>query len=130
MISVTPQAAAKMREYMQARGKQDKALRIWIKSVSRMAYGMAFDDHRPGDVRVECHGLTVVLDPVSATCLAGARLVWIDRAPGGFALEMPAAPGAAPSGAGEPAPARTLSSGNGRAGTTGRPVSPGGITEA
>ncbi|HEY8418631.1 MAG TPA: hypothetical protein VIK93_11415 [Limnochordales bacterium] len=96
VISVAPLAAEKMREYMRARGKQDKALRIWLKSLSRMTYGMAFDDCRPGDVRVECDGFTVVLDPVSATCFQGARLVWVETAAGGrgFALELPAVPAA------------------------------------
>lgn len=91
MISVAPLAAEKMREYMRARGKEHKALRIWLKSLSRMSYGMAFDDFRPGDVRVECDGFSVVLDPVSATCFHGARLVWVETGAGGhgFALEMP-----------------------------------------
>lgn len=81
-----------MREYMRARGKAGKALRIWLKGLGRrISYGMAFDDCRPGDVQVACDGFTIVMDPVSAAIFDGARLVWVETGGGGrgFALEMP-----------------------------------------
>jgi len=98
VISVSPLAAAKMREYMHARGKTGKALRIWLKGLGRrISYGMAFDDARPGDVQVVCNGFTIVLDPVSAAVFDGARLLWVETGAcgPGFALEMPNLLGAA-----------------------------------
>ncbi|MBO8141143.1 MAG: iron-sulfur cluster assembly accessory protein [Firmicutes bacterium] len=92
MITVAPQAAVKMKEYMRARGKEGKCLRIWLKGLGcRTAYGMAFDEFRPGDVRVESEGLAIVLDPLSAEFLRGSHLVWVEGSggPGGFALTLP-----------------------------------------
>ena len=97
VIVVGPVAAEKMREYMRSRGKDGKALRIWLKGLSRrVTYGMAFDDCRPGDVQVACDGFTIVMDPLSASIFDGAHLKWIETAAGGrgFALELPAFPGA------------------------------------
>jgi iron-sulfur cluster assembly protein/iron-sulfur cluster insertion protein len=55
-----------------------------------MQYGLVFDEDRPNDLRVEFQGVTVLVDPISAGYVQGARIDYRDALmDGGFKLVNP-----------------------------------------
>ena len=76
-INITPAAAERLASMMQERDLTDYALRVFVSGggCSGMQYGMTFDNEpREGDTTWTAHGLNVMLDPISARYLSGARL--------------------------------------------------------
>ncbi len=71
---------------------QGKPLRIYVEGggCSGLQYGLVFDEKRDDDVRLECHGATVVVDPESATYLRGSVVDFSDSLTGGgFKISNP-----------------------------------------
>ena len=93
MITVTDNAAAKVKSLIEAEGDDGLALRVAVRpgGCSGFSYEMFFDgDIAPDDVAHEVSGVKVVVDPASAELLKGAVLDFKDGLQGaGFAIENP-----------------------------------------
>jgi iron-sulfur cluster assembly accessory protein len=93
MITITEAASSKVRELLDSEGKQDHALRVFVRgmSCSGPAYGMALDEAtRPEDAITEQSGIKIVVDPQSAQYVEGAEIDWVDSLMGkGFTINNP-----------------------------------------
>ena len=77
MITLTDQAASKVKELIEAEGDSSLALRVAVKpgGCSGFQYDMFFDsDVTTQDQQVEYNGVRVVVDSESAALLVGASL--------------------------------------------------------
>lgn len=77
MITLTDQAAAKVKELLDAEGEPELALRVAVRpgGCSGFQYEMYFDGDVAADDNLETFGVVKVLvDPASAQLLAGATL--------------------------------------------------------
>jgi iron-sulfur cluster assembly accessory protein len=104
MIELTEAASEKIRELLEEQGKSDHALRLFVRgmSCSGPAYGMALDNEpRPDDLVETLNGVKVVVDPMSAPHVEGARVDWVDSLMGkGFTVVNPNSQAAAGGGGG------------------------------
>jgi iron-sulfur cluster assembly protein/iron-sulfur cluster insertion protein len=93
VITVTDNAAAKVKSLMESEGDTALALRVAVRpgGCSGYSYEMFFDgDIAADDVAHEVSGVKVVVDPASAVLLKGAILDFKDGLQGaGFAIENP-----------------------------------------
>jgi iron-sulfur cluster assembly protein/iron-sulfur cluster insertion protein len=93
VITVTDNAAAKVKSLIEAEGDDGLALRVAVRpgGCSGFSYEMFFDgDIAADDVAQEVSGVRVVVDPASAELLKGAVLDFKDGLQGaGFAIENP-----------------------------------------
>ena len=94
MLTITPNAATKIRELMSEEPEGDvSVLRVAIQGggCSGFQYALGFDrGPQDGDNEVEMHGVTVVVDPFSAPYLAGSEIDYVDALMGaGFAINNP-----------------------------------------
>ena len=93
MITVTDSAAKKVKELVEAEGKNELALRVAVRpgGCSGFSYEMFFDTDVAGDdVTLDQNGVKVVVDPSSAMLLEGATLDYKDGLQGaGFAINNP-----------------------------------------
>ena len=93
VLTVTDNAAAKVRELLEAEGDTSLALRVAVRpgGCSGFSYEMFFDgDIAAEDVKAELGGVSVVVDPASAPLLTGAVLDYKDGLQGaGFAITNP-----------------------------------------
>src|SRR5918999_934432 len=77
LVTLTDAAAAKVAELRSREGKDEAALRLFVKSggCSGYSYGIAFDDRIADDDRVEQHGeVPVVIDAFSVQYVDGAEI--------------------------------------------------------
>jgi iron-sulfur cluster assembly accessory protein len=92
IVSLTPAAAAKIRDLM-ASEEDVSVLRVAIEGggCSGFQYGLGFDTAAAdGDLQLEQHGVTVVVDPFSAPYLQGAEVDYVDSIQAaGFAVNNP-----------------------------------------
>ena len=92
LISLTPAAAAKIRELM-ATEEDVSVLRVAIEGggCSGFQYGLGFDrGAQEGDHEFDCEGVAVVVDPFSAPYLAGAQVDYLETIQeSGFKIENP-----------------------------------------
>jgi iron-sulfur cluster assembly protein len=93
LVSLTEAAAAKVLELRSREGKEQAALRLFVKSggCSGFSYGLAFDDRFATDDRLEDHaGVPIVIDAYSAQYVDGAEIDYVDSLMGsGFAINNP-----------------------------------------
>ena len=94
MVTVTENAAAKIRELMEQEPDGEvSVLRIAVQGggCSGFQYALGFDrGPQDGDNEVEMHGVKVVVDPFSAPYLAGSEIDFVDALMGaGFAINNP-----------------------------------------
>ena len=94
LISLTPQAASKIKQLMAEEPDGDAdVLRVAIQGggCSGFQYGLGFDrGSQEGDLELEQHGVTVVVDPFSAPYLRGATIDFVDGIQeSGFKIENP-----------------------------------------
>jgi iron-sulfur cluster assembly protein/iron-sulfur cluster insertion protein len=93
VITVTDNAAAKVKSLIEAEGEADLALRVAVRpgGCSGYSYEMFFDsDIAADDISSEIQGVKVVVDPASADLLNGAVLDFKDGLQGaGFAIDNP-----------------------------------------
>jgi iron-sulfur cluster assembly accessory protein len=86
-IVVLTENAANEIKSMQANNpeNQGKLLRVYVEKggCSGLQYGLTFDEERPGDVRAEFHGASVLIDSFSAQFLKGAKVDFVDALTGG-----------------------------------------------
>ncbi|MEP7285123.1 MAG: iron-sulfur cluster insertion protein ErpA [Chloroflexota bacterium] len=93
VMSVTPGAAAKIKELLQARDIPNHALRVFVAGggCSGLQYGMAFEE-RPQefDTLIETDGVRLLIDPTSAMYVGGATIDFVDSLMGGgFRIDNP-----------------------------------------
>lgn len=94
-VTVTESAAAQIKTIVESDPeKHGKSLRIFIESggCSGMQYGMDFDEQRDGDFAGQFHGVSVLVDRVSAEYLQGTVIDYVDALTGGgFKINNPRA---------------------------------------
>lgn len=93
MITLTDDAADKVRQLITAEGDEELALRVAVRpgGCSGFSYEMFFDsDVATDDLTVEQSGVRVIVDPSSAQLLTGATLDYKDGLDqSGFAITNP-----------------------------------------
>ncbi len=93
MLTMTDRAVEKVRLYAgQMPEAQGKELRIFIQGggCSGFQYGFTFDEQQDGDTIVESGGVKVLVDPMSAPYLAGAKVDFVEDLRGsGFVVDNP-----------------------------------------
>jgi iron-sulfur cluster assembly protein/iron-sulfur cluster insertion protein len=93
MITLTENAAVKVKQLIEAEGEDGLALRVAVRpgGCSGFAYEMFFDtDVAADDVTMDEGGVRVIVDPSSAQLLAGAELDYKDGLDqSGFSITNP-----------------------------------------
>ncbi|HKI57727.1 MAG TPA: iron-sulfur cluster assembly accessory protein [Trueperaceae bacterium] len=85
-MTVSQTAAAKATELLQSSGKDEAAIRVFVKSggCSGYQYGMAIDDRRlEGDRVFESLGVRLVVDARSWPLLEGSQVDYVENLMGG-----------------------------------------------
>ena len=97
MITVTPQAATKIRDIKTAQSApEDAGLRVRVVGggCSGFQYQLVFDSPQTGDQVFESDGVKVVVDPKSFLYLVGTEIDYVDGLNGaGFTMKNPNAKG-------------------------------------
>jgi iron-sulfur cluster assembly accessory protein len=92
-MTVTENAAAKANELLSANGKQDAAIRVFVKSggCSGYSYGMSIDDRKlDGDTIFQDKGVYLVVDKMSLPLLDGSEVDYVENMMGGgFSVNNP-----------------------------------------
>jgi iron-sulfur cluster assembly protein len=92
-LTVTPVAAAKIRELLEARNIPGHALRVFVAGggCSGLQYGMAFEEKpQEFDTVVETDGVRLIIDPTSVMYVGGATIDFVDSLMGGgFRIDNP-----------------------------------------
>jgi iron-sulfur cluster assembly accessory protein len=92
-IALTDAASAKVAELLSQEGNPELALRVAVRpgGCSGMSYEMFFDSDVAGDDLLSAYGdVRVIVDPTSASLLAGATLDFKDGLQGaGFSINNP-----------------------------------------
>jgi len=92
-LTLTPTAAAKLRQLLVDRKIPNYGLRVFVSGsgCSGLQYGMAFEAQaRDFDTVVEQNGLSLFVDPTSLMYLSGATIDFVDTLTGGgFKIENP-----------------------------------------
>lgn len=95
IVRLTESAASHIKEMLaQDQENAGKGLRLFIENggCSGLSYGMTFDEKRDGDFAGEYHGVSVLVDNVSAEYLKGAVVDYSDSLTGGgFKISNPRA---------------------------------------
>ncbi|HMR96569.1 MAG TPA: iron-sulfur cluster insertion protein ErpA [Microthrixaceae bacterium] len=94
MITLTDNAATKVKQLIDAEGEEGLALRVEVRpgGCSGYSYEMYFDtDVAADDIRNTYGDVDVVVDPTSAQLLQGATLDYKDGLEAGFAITNPSA---------------------------------------
>jgi iron-sulfur cluster assembly protein len=92
LISLTPVAAAKVKELLAEEGDETLVLRVAIQGggCSGFQYGLGFDTVAEGDVQLDLEGVPVVVDPFSAPYLRGTTIDFLNSIQeSGFKIENP-----------------------------------------
>jgi len=92
MISLTPRAAAQVRQLRAGQTEPAGLLRLSVENggCSGMQYGMSFDQPKEGDARLESEGIDFVIDPTSLAHLEGSSIDFDDGLHGkGFEVKNP-----------------------------------------
>ena len=92
LMTLTESAAGKIKQLL-AEEEDVTVLRVAIQGggCSGFQYGLGFDHGaQEGDLELELHGVTVVVDPFSAPYLRGAEIDYVDTIQAsGFAINNP-----------------------------------------
>ena len=84
MITVTPEAAAQIREAARQSGIESPCLRIAARLTEKreIEYGMGFDEPGEGDLEFASEGVTLLVATACSELLDGARLDYVEINPG------------------------------------------------
>lgn len=97
MISLTENAAGKVKELLEQEGRSDIALRVAVQpgGCSGLRYAMYLDDEvGASDEALEQFGVRVVVDRMSVPYLAEAKIDFVDTLEqSGFTIDNPLAQG-------------------------------------
>ncbi|HVY44818.1 MAG TPA: Grx4 family monothiol glutaredoxin [Minicystis sp.] len=88
-ITLSDAAAAAVRAAA-AEGEPGEMLRFAVSP--SFAYDLSFGPREPGDVEVSANGVTILLDPGSATRADGTSIGFVDGPEGGFKIDNPNEP--------------------------------------
>ncbi len=92
LVTMTPDAAAKVQELLDQEGDASLGLRIFVAGggCSGMQYGMTLDEAQEGDVTLEMQGIKVLVDEMSASYISGSEVDYVDSLMGaGFTVNNP-----------------------------------------
>ena len=92
VIALTPAAAAEVQSLLAQPENAGKHMRYYVEKggCSGKQYGMVFDEKREGDLVSEQHGVTVLVDAISADYLRGMVVDFSDAlSGGGFKITNP-----------------------------------------
>ncbi len=92
LISITPTAAEKVRELLEAEGNLELGLRIFVAGggCSGLQYGMTLDESQESDSIFEANGVRVLVDEMSAEYISGSEVDYVDSLMGaGFTVNNP-----------------------------------------
>jgi iron-sulfur cluster assembly protein len=93
VLTVTPLAAGKIHELLEARNSPNHALRVFVAGggCSGLQYGMAFEGNpQEFDTQIEVEGVKLVIDPTSMMYIGGATIDYVDSLMGGgFRIDNP-----------------------------------------
>jgi iron-sulfur cluster assembly accessory protein len=93
VLSVTENAASQIKHLQDSQPENiGKHLRIYVEQggCSGKQYGMVFDEKREGDLTADMHGVSVLVDPVSADHVRGSIVDFNDSLTGGgFKISNP-----------------------------------------
>jgi iron-sulfur cluster assembly protein len=92
LLTLTPVAAAKVKELLAEETDETLVLRIAIQGggCSGFQYGLGFDSVAEGDVELELEGVPVVVDPFSAPYLQGTTIDFLNTIQeSGFKIDNP-----------------------------------------
>ncbi|RKX34954.1 MAG: iron-sulfur cluster assembly accessory protein [Verrucomicrobia bacterium] len=92
MISLTTQAAKRVRELQDDLGQPEKRLRLFIESggCSGFQYGMSYDVAKPEDSIIKSEGVELLIDPTNQTYPDGSVVELDDGLHGkGFEIMNP-----------------------------------------
>lgn len=96
-LSLTDAAAGKVRELLDAEGRDDLRLRIAVQpgGCSGLQYQLFFDERLlDGDVQIDQDGVPLIVDRMSAPYLTGAQITFTDTIEKqGFEIDNPNAGG-------------------------------------
>ena len=86
MITITPEAAAQIRQSVEVSSSQGMHLRIAVRREEdgTFVYGMGFDEERENDLVLDCEGVTILISPRSQELLAGTTLDFVEVNSGEF----------------------------------------------
>ncbi len=93
LITITPKAVTKAKEFMTSENKKDAGLRVYVAGggCAGLSYGMALEDKASDeDIVIEEGGLKLFLDPMSVQYLKGSNIDYVENLMGsGFKIENP-----------------------------------------
>ncbi|GIO05477.1 hypothetical protein J31TS6_15050 [Brevibacillus reuszeri] len=93
MITLTEQASHKVKEMLEAEGKEGSFLRVGVRpgGCSGFTYGMGWDhEMKEGDETFEQHGVKIVVDKDSYLYIKGTEIDYKESMMGGgFSIENP-----------------------------------------
>ncbi|MBI5386817.1 MAG: iron-sulfur cluster insertion protein ErpA [Verrucomicrobia bacterium] len=93
VVTLTETAASQIKSMLTGQKENEgKALRVYVEGggCSGLQYGMVFDEKRDGDLAVELHGVSVLVDSDSAHYLRGAVIDYSEALTGGgFKISNP-----------------------------------------
>ena len=96
-LQLTESAVEKVKQFAKTMpDSEGKPLRVFVQGggCSGFQYGFTFDERKDDDNVIEQSGITVVVDPQSATYLRGAKVNYVEDFRGaGFSVENPNATG-------------------------------------
>lgn len=96
-VTLTDNAAGKVRALLEQEGRDDLRLRVAVQpgGCSGLQYQLFFDERSlDGDVELDLHGVPVVVDRMSAPYLGGATIDFTDTIEQqGFTIDNPNAAG-------------------------------------
>lgn len=76
VVDILPAALEKIKGIMEDEGDPDLCLRVFVTGggCSGFQYGFTFDTENDGDSRTQKDGVTILIDPMSYSYLAGASI--------------------------------------------------------
>ena len=93
VVTVTPKAAEKIKEFMKEEAESPEYLRIYVQGggCAGLSYGMGFEkEPEEGDIVMEESGVKLLVDGVSIDHLKGANVDYIESLMGsGFKVNNP-----------------------------------------
>ncbi len=96
IISVSEAAASEIQRLLEAKSLDDSAIRIEVRDLAARTYSLRFvprAEQSDDDVLMESRGVALLLDPRSASRVAGASLDFVEELnSSGFRLENPNLP--------------------------------------
>ncbi len=93
MLTISESAAKKIREVVEEEGNTDLKLRMFVQGggCSGFTYGFTLDEiQNEDDFNIEAHGVSVVVDAMSAQYIQGAEVDYVEDITGSqFTIKNP-----------------------------------------